>query len=92
MIENKKLKVKFNESIEIAVKKIFSLGFRSFKHDVGDLMSGIHLGYDRKILKNIPNNIVILDTSLNQIPGSHPTIESYCKSYNMAKSIYKQLN
>lgn len=92
MIENKKLKVKFNESIEIAVKKIFSSGFRSFRNDVGDLMSGIHLGYDRKILKNIPNNIVILDTSLNQIPGSHPTIESYCKSYSIANNISKQSN
>lgn len=91
MVENKQLKVKFNESIETAVKKIFSLGFRSFEHDVGDLMSGIHLGYDRNILKNIPINIVILDTSLNQLSGSHPTIESYCKSYNTAKGISNQL-
>ena len=43
-----------------------------------EYFNGIHLGYDRNILKDIPKNLHVFDMSLNKRKGQHPTIEVYC--------------
>lgn len=80
-----------NYFVKNAMNELIDQGFSDFKLDVGDFMSGIHLGYDRKILKKIPKKYRVFDTSLNDYPGSHPTIYSFCKSYNVAKSDYQSI-
>lgn len=91
MHESSDLQERFLDSCRKAKDFLHSIGFKHFKVDEGDLISGIHLGYDRSILREIPSNILILDTSLNECKGSHPTIESYCRSYNIAKEHYISL-
>ena len=49
------------------------------------ILNGIHLGYDRTILSEVPNDIIIIDTSLCDDAGKHPTIASYCKAFNKLK-------
>ena len=52
--------------------------------------NGIHLGYDRSLLDCVPDNISVIDTSLNEMPGAHPTIEVYCKvRQNLRKLLEK---
>jgi hypothetical protein len=58
----------------------------SYVDDTGDVLCGIHLGYDRRILKGLPENILVLDTSLNSHRHLHPTIESYCRAFCMVKA------
>lgn len=70
--------------IEKVIENLLEAGFKSFKKNVGDFMSGVHLGYDRAILNDLPTNFRVFDTSLNMIPGAHPTIRSFCESYNLA--------
>lgn len=81
-----------NDYIDAAHEKIISEGFNSFILDIGDFMSGIHLGYDRTILKTVPQKYRVFDTSLNDNPGSHPTILAFCKSYTMAQHDYKVIH
>lgn len=91
--ENPDNKAQFIEASSHAREKVLAYGFKDFTLDIGDIMSGIHLGYDRAILKDIPNNIIVLDTSLNKSPGLHPTLESFCNSYNNAKnSFFKHID
>lgn len=51
----------------------------TFEEEPPTFFNGIHLGYDREILRNVPDNIQVYDTSLNDRPGTHPTIKTYCK-------------
>ena len=81
-----------NDYIDAAHEKIISEGFNNFILDIGDFMSGIHLGYDRTILKTVPQKYRVFDTSLNDNPGSHPTILAFCKSYTMAQHDYKVIH
>lgn len=71
--------------IEEVCNYIFEAGFKSIKKNVGDILSGIHLGYNRDILSELPSNYRVFDTSLNSVPGAHPTIRSFCESYILAK-------
>jgi len=62
------------------------LKLNSFEGCESSVMSGIHLGYGREILSDLPTNYRVLDTSLNNVPGTHPTIRSFCESYILAKN------
>lgn len=57
------------------------LNFSPLEVREGSVMSGIHLGYRREVLSHLPKNYRVLDTSLNNFPGTHPTIRSFCESY-----------
>lgn len=83
-----------SELDEIIKRKKFAISrsladkFGSFKDQffIKNVISGIHLGYDRKILDEIPKNIYVLDTSLNDRPGQHPTIVSAINSFRIAEN------
>jgi hypothetical protein len=70
--------------IEKVCEDLFEAGFKSLKKNVGDFLSGVHLGYDRDILSDLPSNYRIFDTSLNSVAGAHPTIRSFCECYKLA--------
>jgi hypothetical protein len=57
--------------------------FSSFTESLGKPISGIHLGYDRAILKGLPDHYLALDTSLNTSLGLHPTMSSYLEAYRL---------
>jgi hypothetical protein len=61
--------------------------FSSFKESLGNPISGIHLGYDRAALNGLPDNYVVLDTSLNTSLGLHPTMSSYLEAYKLVTNI-----
>lgn len=78
------LKARFAVAVEEEVQRMAQLGFTTFRRSLGDVMSGIHLGYDRAMLANLPPGIRVLDTSLNPEPGQHPTVRTFCIAYALA--------
>lgn len=72
LIDNVKEKIMSSQLYTKSVLPNFVAGSPSF-------FNGIHLGYDRCVLEGVPDNIRVLDTSLNETPGTHPTVEVYCK-------------
>lgn len=81
----------FNLCIEELCDRVISAGFKSFNKNIAGLLSGIHLGYDREMLGKLPSNLKIFDTSLNPLPGQHPSIRAFCESYNIAANDYSSL-
>lgn len=83
LIDNVKEKIMSSQLYTKSVLSNFVAGSPSY-------FNGIHLGYDRSILDCVPDNISVLDTSLNEMPGTHPTIEVYCKvRQNLRKLLEK---
>jgi hypothetical protein len=79
-------RMEYLKSIDAANEYINEFGFKDFKYDNGEVINGIHLGYDRNILKNVPKNIYVFDTSLNNKLGYHPTIVMFCKIVEILKN------
>ena len=68
------------------LQRMKQLGFTTFRRGLGDVMSGIHLGYDRKLLSGLPPGVHVLDTSLNPEPGQHPTVRTFCIAHALVAS------
>lgn len=83
LFETNSTKETYNEIAKKIDREISDIGLSSFKKKLGEVIPGIHLSYDRKILKDLPRNIIVLDTSLNDDIYLHPTLASYCKAYNI---------
>lgn len=62
--------------------------FTSFIPQSHFYSSGIHLGYDRRILSSLPPNWSVLDTSLNRYPGMHPSLFSQLESFRIASELF----
>jgi hypothetical protein len=84
--ESPKLKTMFEEAVEEEMQRMMQLGLTTFRRGLGDVMSGIHLGYDRKILSGLPPRVHVLDTSLNPEPGQHPTVRTFCITHALVAS------
>ena len=72
------------KQLKLAREKL--LGFISeihpkLKQSKYKYFNGIHLSYNRDVLRKVPSNIHVLDTSLSRGKGYHPTIEMYCKIF-----------
>ncbi len=78
------LKDRFATAVEEEVQRMAQLGFTTFRRNLGEVMSGIHLGYDRTVLANLPPGFCMLDTSLNPDPGQHPTVHTFCIAHAIA--------
>ncbi len=86
LIEIKDSLKDLEKSLSFLLSIVENKGLRIIDEKISNISSGIHLGYDRDILSEIPSNINFLDTSLNPNPGLHPTIISFCESYILSKS------
>jgi hypothetical protein len=83
-------KVTINDGIFKIAEKNISHAYALLKQKIpetvfcdAEYFNGIHLGYDRAILANIPRNIRVYDMSLNQFKGEHPTVQVYCNIRKM---------
>ncbi len=76
---------------KISTSELLKNLFRDFNEEEGFVISGIHLRYDREILKNIPLNLHVFDNSLSNNYGEHPTIIMFCCAYKYAISLAKKL-
>lgn len=85
--ESRGLKSQFQEVVEHETQRMTQLGFTTFRLSLGDVMSGIHLGYDRNLLAGLPAGLHVLDTSLNPEPGQHPTVRTFCIAHALAGSV-----
>jgi hypothetical protein len=85
--ESGDLKSQFQEVVEVEIQRMTQIGFTTFRRSLGDVMSGIHLGYDRNLLNGLPPRLHVLDTSLNPEPGQHPTVRAFCIAHALALSV-----
>lgn len=46
------------------------------------MLNGIHYSYDRAVLRELPCNLSVFDTSLSHLRGEHTSIDSYCAAFN----------
>ncbi|MBK6452516.1 MAG: hypothetical protein IPF84_08260 [Proteobacteria bacterium] len=63
------------------------MGFETFVANVCNVMSGIHLSYDRRVLSDVPRHIAVFDTSLENVPGDHSALRAFCAAYLRAKHV-----
>jgi hypothetical protein len=87
VVEFRDLKGLFEEVVEAETERMRQIGFTTFRYSLGDVMSGIHLGYDRTLLNGLPPSLHVLDTSLNPEPGQHPTVCTFCIAHAIASSV-----
>jgi hypothetical protein len=85
--ESRDLKSLFEAVVEEEIERMMQIGFTTFRHILGDVMSGIHLGYDRNLLNVLPPRFHVLDTSLNPEPGQHSTVRTFCIAHALASSV-----
>ena len=84
VVESPELQASFRTAVDEEAQRMTQIGLSTFRRSLGDVMSGIHLGYDRSILTNLPPRLCVLDTSLHPEPGQHPTVRTFCLAYALA--------
>ena len=86
VFESPELQASFRSAVDEEAQRMAQIGLATFRRSLGDVMSGIHLGYDRSILTKLPSRLCVLDTSLNPELGQHPTVRAFCLAYELAAS------